>query len=105
MSCTLAYECVDPRCENLTNCLLGVNSLTNTIVRVNTIVEIFTPSLFLYCFANLTFKDWLSQSLIFYKQVNKEYTICLQKGCFQNSRGNIQSVSVVKLLYAILCIY
>ena len=55
MSCTLAYECVDPRCENLTNCLYGVNLLTNTIVCVNTIVEIFTP-LFLYWFGKLTIK-------------------------------------------------
>ena len=82
MSCTLAYECVDPRCENLTNCLQGVNSLTNTNVWVNTIVEIFTPSLFLYCFCNLTIKGWLSQSLIFYK-INKEYTICLKEGAFK----------------------
>ena len=37
---------VNPRCENLTKCLQGVNSLTNTIVCVNTIVEIITPSLF-----------------------------------------------------------
>ena len=65
---------VDPRCENLTNCLQGVNSLTNTIVWVNTIVEIFTPSLFLYCFGSFkTIKGWLSHSLIFYKQMNKEY--------------------------------
>ena len=49
-SCTIAYECVEPRCENLTKCLQGVNSITNTIVPVNTIVEMFTPSLFLYCF-------------------------------------------------------
>ena len=54
-SCTLAYECVDPRCENLTKCIQGVNSFANTIVRVNTTVEIFTP-LFLYCFGNLTIK-------------------------------------------------
>ena len=60
--CTLSYECVDPRCENLTNCLQGVYSLTNTIVWVKTIVEIFTPSLFLYCFGNLTTKGWLSQA-------------------------------------------
>ena len=77
MSCTLAYECVDPRCENLTNGVQGANSLTNTIV------EIFTPSLFLYCFGNLTIKGWLSHSLIFYKQMNKEYTICLKKGAFK----------------------
>ena len=83
MSCTLAYECVDPRCENLTNCLQGVNSLTNTIVGVNTTVEIFTPSLFLYCFGSLTIKGWLSQSPFFYKQMNKEYTICLRKGAFK----------------------
>ena len=24
------YECVDPRCEKLTKCLQGVNSLNNT---------------------------------------------------------------------------
>ena len=90
--------------EILTNCMQGINSPTNTIVGVNTIVEIFTPSLFLYCFGNLTIKGRLSQSQIFYKQVNKEYIICLKK-CFQNSRGCIQSVSVVKLLYAILCLY
>ena len=55
-SLTLAYECADPRCQNLTKCIQGVNnSLTNTIVCVNTtIFEIFTPSLFLYCFGNLT---------------------------------------------------
>ena len=64
MSCTLAYECVDPRCENLTNCLYGVNSLTNTNVCINTIVEIFTP-LFLYWFGKLTIKGWLSLSLSF----------------------------------------
>ena len=58
MSCTLAYECVDPRCESITNCLQGVISLTNIIVLVNTIVEIFTPSLFSYCFGNLTIKGW-----------------------------------------------
>ena len=28
----IPYECVDTKCENLTNCLQGVNSLTNTIV-------------------------------------------------------------------------
>ena len=62
VSCTLAYECVDPRCENLTKWIQGVNSLTNTIVWVNTIVELFTPSLFLYYFGNLTINGWLSQS-------------------------------------------
>ena len=36
---------------------------------IDTIVEIFTPSLFLYCFGNLTIKSWLSQSLIFYKNI------------------------------------
>ena len=44
---TLAYEC-----ENITTCIKG----TITIVWVNTFVEIFTPSLFLYCFSNLIIK-------------------------------------------------
>ena len=87
-----------PGVKNLTYCLQGVNSLTNTIVWVNTIVEIFTPSLFLYCFGNLTIKGWLSQSLIFYMQMNKEYTIYLKKGAYSLRLWK-------KLLYAILCLY
>ena len=65
-----------------TYCIQGVNSLTNTIVWVNTIVEILTLSLFLYWFGYLTIKGWLSQSHIFYKQIKKEYIICLKKGAF-----------------------
>ena len=39
----------------------------------NTIFDIFTLSLFLYCFGNLTIKGCLAQSHIFYKQMNKVY--------------------------------
>ena len=76
---TLAYECVDPRCENLTKCIQAVNSLTNTIVWVNTFVEIFTPSLFMYCFGNLTIKVWLSQSHIFYLEADEQINNLFKK--------------------------
>ena len=53
-------------CENVTKCLQGVNSLINTAVCEYTIVEIFTLSMFLYCFDlkyhSLTNKGWLSRS-------------------------------------------